>query len=140
MGEIFYCRNLSRSLGVDQPLFGLRSQGLGGEEPNHTVEDMASHYLQEIRTIQPKGPYFLSGFCFGGMVAYEMARLLKIQGEEVALVVLFNTVSITAMVRHYREEKERIYGLDIEHLDAMRANNRDALDLPTVDELTKETR
>jgi hypothetical protein len=37
-------------------------------------------------------------------------------------VVLFNTVSITAMIRQYREEKDRIYGLDIEHLDAMRAN------------------
>lgn len=90
MGEIFYCRNLSRSLGADQPLFGLRSQGLGGEPRHCTVEDMAVHYLREIRTVQPKGPYFLSGFCFGGMVAYEMARLLKIQGEDVALLVLFN--------------------------------------------------
>ncbi len=90
MGEIFYCRNLSRSLGVDQPLYGLRSQGLGGEVPHHTVEEMAAHYLKEIRTLQPNGPYSLCGYCFGGMVAYEMARLLKLQGEDVALVVLFN--------------------------------------------------
>jgi thioesterase domain-containing protein/acyl carrier protein len=90
-GEIFYCRNLSCSLGADQPLFGLRSQGLGRESPRYTVEDMAVHYLREIRTVQPKGPYFLSGYCFGGMVAYEMARLLKSEGEDVALLVMFNT-------------------------------------------------
>ncbi len=91
-GEIFQCRNLSLSLGADQPVFGLRSQGLGGEAPYFTVEKMADHYLREIRTVQQrKGPYFLAGYCFGGMIAYEMARLLKTQGQEVALLVMFNT-------------------------------------------------
>lgn len=90
MGEVFYCRNLSSALGADQPLYGLRSQGLGGESPHRTVEQMASHYLKEIRRVQPQGPYLLSGFCLGGMVAFEMAKLLKAQGEEVALLVLFN--------------------------------------------------
>ena len=91
VGEIFYCWHLSLSLGPDQPLFGLRSQGLGGEAPYFTVEEMASNYLREIRTVQRKGPYFLAGYCFGGMIAYEMGRLLKTQGEEVALLVMFNT-------------------------------------------------
>jgi thioesterase domain-containing protein len=91
VGEIFYCRNLSLSLGADQPVFGLRSQGLGGEVPYFTVEEMATHYLREIRTVQRKGPYFLAGYCFGGMIAYEMGRLLKTQGEEVALLIMFNT-------------------------------------------------
>jgi thioesterase domain-containing protein len=90
-GEIFYCRNLSLSLGADQPVFGLRSQGLGGETPYFAVEEMATHYLREIRTVQREGPYFLVGYCFGGMIAYEMGRLLKAQGEEVALLVMFNT-------------------------------------------------
>jgi thioesterase domain-containing protein len=90
-GEIFQCRNLSLSLGADQPVFGLRSQGLGGEAPYFTVEEMANHYLREIRTVQRKGPYLLVGYCFGGMIAYEMARLLKTQGQEVALLVMFNT-------------------------------------------------
>ena len=90
-GEIFQSRNLSLSLGADQPVFGLRSQGLGAEAPYFTVEEMAIHYLGEIRTVQRKGPYFLVGYCFGGMIAYEMARLLKAQGQEVALLVMFNT-------------------------------------------------
>ena len=71
-------------------MFGLRSQGLGGESPHYSIEEMAAHYLSEIKTVQATGPYFLSGYCLGGMVAYEMARLLKKQGEEVALLVLFN--------------------------------------------------
>ena len=90
LGEVFFCQKLSRSLGTDQPVFGLRSQGLGGESPHYSIEEMAAHYLSEIKTVQATGPYFLSGYCFGGMVAYEMARLLKKQGEEVALLVLFN--------------------------------------------------
>lgn len=90
-GEIFYSRNLSLSLGADQPIFGLRSQGLGGEAPYFTVEEMALHYLREIRTVQRKGPYFLAGYCFGGMIAYEMGRLLKAQGQDVAMLVMFNT-------------------------------------------------
>src|SRR5207249_598570 len=89
--EIFFCRNLSVSLGADQPVFGLRSQGLGGEAPYFTVEEMATHYLREIRTVQRKGPFLLAGYCFGGMIAYEMARLLRTQGQEVALLVMFNT-------------------------------------------------
>jgi aspartate racemase len=90
MGEIFYCWNLAHCMGPDQPLFGLRAKGLGGELPHHTVEEMAAHYLREIRAMQACGPYFLSGYCLGGMVAFEMARLLEHEGEEVALLMLFN--------------------------------------------------
>ncbi len=35
-----------------------------------------------------------------------------------AAVLIFNTASISAMVKHYAEDKEFIYGLDIKHLDA----------------------
>jgi thioesterase domain-containing protein len=52
---------------------------------------MAAHYVQVIRAVQRNGPYYLGGFCFGGMVAYEMARLLTAQGQDVALLALFNT-------------------------------------------------
>ncbi len=93
MGEVFYCRNLSRALGSDQPLYGLRSQGLRGEPLHHTVEEMAVHYVSEIRKVQAHGPYFLSGFCLGGMVAFEMAKLLEKGGEKIALLVLFNAPS-----------------------------------------------
>jgi thioesterase domain-containing protein/acyl carrier protein len=90
-GEPFYCRELSRSLGSDQPLYGLRSQGHCGEPIHHTVSEMAAHYTQVIRAVQPNGPYYLGGYCFGGMIAYEMARLLTAQNQDIALLALFNT-------------------------------------------------
>jgi thioesterase domain-containing protein len=51
---------------------------------------MATHYVKEIRSLQPKGPYFLGGYCFGGVLAFEMAQQLHAQGERVALLALFD--------------------------------------------------
>jgi aspartate racemase len=51
---------------------------------------MAAHYLAEIRTVQPQGPYYLAGKCFGGTVAYEIAQQLLAQGEQVALLAMFD--------------------------------------------------
>lgn len=82
--------NLSRHLGEDQPVYGLKSRGLDGSDEFQSIEEMAAQYVADIRTLQPKGPYHLGGYCFGGNVAYEMARQLSAQGEEVALLVLLN--------------------------------------------------
>ncbi len=55
------------------------------------VETIAAHYLKEIRTVQPEGPYFLGGYSFGGTVAFEMAQQLKKQGQDVPLLVLLDS-------------------------------------------------
>jgi amino acid adenylation domain-containing protein len=52
------------------------------------LEDLAARYAKEIRLAEPEGPYLLSGFCFGGLVAFEVARQLAEDGAEVALLVL----------------------------------------------------
>jgi thioesterase domain-containing protein len=54
------------------------------------VEDLAAAYLEEIRTIQPSGPYVLGGHCFGGLVAFEMSQQLLRQGESVALLAIMD--------------------------------------------------
>jgi thioesterase domain-containing protein len=54
------------------------------------VEAMASYYIEEMRGVQPHGPYFLGGYCTGGMIAFEMAQQLHAEGEEIALLVLFD--------------------------------------------------
>ncbi|HEU5124960.1 MAG TPA: amino acid adenylation domain-containing protein [Verrucomicrobiae bacterium] len=82
--------NLSRHLGPDQPVFGLRSRGLDGREEFQTIEQMAAQYVSDLRVIQPRGPYRIGGYCFGGNVAYEMARQLEAQGETVETLALFN--------------------------------------------------
>ena len=92
-GNVLIYRDLSRRLGSDQPFYGLQCQGLDGKRPLITrIEDMAALYVKEIQKVQPHGPYFLGGYCMGGTVALEIAQLLRAQGEQVALLALFDTV------------------------------------------------
>jgi len=93
-GNVLLYRDLSRHLGADQPFYGLQFPGLDGEQPLLTrIEDIAALYVQEIRSIQRHGPYFLGGYCLGGTIALEMAQQLTRNGEEVALLALFDTLN-----------------------------------------------
>ena len=74
-------------------VIGIQARGLDGQVPPHaTVEAMAVEYLREIKARQPDGPYYLCGYSFGGLVAFEMAQRLWESGDEVALVGLFDTM------------------------------------------------
>jgi amino acid adenylation domain-containing protein len=85
---------LPRYLDSDQPVYGLQHQSQDGHRALYTsIEKMAAYYVREVRTVQAKGPYFLGGYCIGGMVAFEMAQQLQKQGQEVALVVLLDPVN-----------------------------------------------
>ena len=91
-GNVLFYRDLARYLGPDQPFYGLQARRVGGRQVGHeTVEEMAEYYINEIRTLQPNGPYFLGGASFGGLAAFEMARQLLIQGSKVALLALFDS-------------------------------------------------
>jgi thioesterase domain-containing protein/acyl carrier protein len=93
-GTVLTYRDLSRHLGLDQPFYGLQSQGLDGVcPPLTTVEEMAALYVKEIRRVQPQGPYFLGGYCGGGTIAFEAAQQLQADGEHVALLALFDTMN-----------------------------------------------
>lgn len=90
-GTVLEFYDLARLLGVEQPVYGLQAQGMNGRAlPHRTIEEAADHYIWEIRTVQPAGPYNLCGYCFGGLIAYEMARKLVQEGEAVGLVALIN--------------------------------------------------
>jgi len=90
-GGVFIYSTLARYLAKEQPVYGLQAYGLDGEQAPHTrVEDMASHYIKEILTVQPEGPYFLGGYSYGGIVAFEMAQQFHSQGQKVALLALFD--------------------------------------------------
>src|SRR5207237_4737555 len=66
-------------------------EGMDGKRASRTrIEQMAVHYVSEIRKVQPEGPYHLGGYCFGGLVAFEMAQQLRRQGQNAALVAMFN--------------------------------------------------
>ena len=90
-GTILHFHALARRLGDDQPLYGLQMRGLYGDvPPNLTVEAMADHYIAELRSVQPHGPYAIGGYCFGAIVAYEMAQRLTKLGERVAVLASIN--------------------------------------------------
>ena len=87
-------RDLSHYLGQEQPVY--RFHYAIGETTNKeislpTLENLAAHYIQEMRSLQPEGPYYLMGLSFGGVVAYEMAQQLVGQGQQVAFLGLFDT-------------------------------------------------
>ncbi|UCC62660.1 MAG: AMP-binding protein [Anaerolineae bacterium] len=85
LGNVFTdLGDLARYLGPDQPFYGLQD---GAENPSQ-IEALAAHYLDEIRTVQPAGPYLLGGICSGGVVVFEMAQQLRAQREKVALLAL----------------------------------------------------
>ncbi|MFN0217658.1 MAG: type I polyketide synthase [Hyphomicrobium sp.] len=91
-GNILNLRHLALQIGEDRPVYGLQARGLYGDcAPHETFEDMARANIAEVRAIQPHGPYLLSGFSGGGLVAYEMAQQLRAAGETVSIVVLLDT-------------------------------------------------
>ncbi|NEU84151.1 non-ribosomal peptide synthetase [Nostoc sp. UIC 10630] len=93
-GVVFPYYELAQNLGKNQPFYGLQPIGLDGKSfPLTRIEDMATHYIEALRTVQPKGPYFLGGWSFGGWVAFEMAQQLKKSGEEVALLAVLDTLA-----------------------------------------------
>jgi thioesterase domain-containing protein/acyl carrier protein len=88
MGGGFFSVNLAQAVGSDRPMYVLSPHGLYGETIPRSIEEMAASYVQILRTVKPNGPYLLSGYCKGGVVAFEMARQLERNGEAVASVLM----------------------------------------------------
>ena len=104
LGEVLLYRNLAMRLKPDRPVYGIRPLSRSECPIAHTrLTDMAAHYSNEIRKIQPEGPYLVAGLCTGGLIALEIGRQLRGQGQEVALVALIDTP-------HNRGRKKSIAG------------------------------
>ena len=90
-GNILNFGGLVRHLGREQPFFGLQYIGIdGATEPLETTEAIARGFVQEMRTVQPAGPYQIVGVCFGATVAFEITRQLVQAGEAVAFLGLLD--------------------------------------------------
>lgn len=91
-GNVLNLRHLAQLVGSDRAFYGLQARGLFGDmEPHDTFEAAAHDYLEEVRAVQPHGPYLLGGFSGGGITAYEMAQQLLAAGEQVAMLVLLDS-------------------------------------------------
>lgn len=92
LGSAFPYHQLALNLPQEQPCYGLQSRGLDGVlEPLEKIEEMAELYVSLIKEVQPKGPYYIGGYSFGGWIAFEMARVLRNSGDTVALLAMFET-------------------------------------------------
>jgi amino acid adenylation domain-containing protein len=92
-GGLSWCyMPLARHIPEGLRLYGLQARGLDGSgEFPASVREMAADYLEQMRAVQPAGPYYLFGWSFGGIPAHEIAVQLQAQGEEVAAVILMDT-------------------------------------------------
>jgi oxalate---CoA ligase len=99
MGGGFFSLNLAQTLGSNRPVYVFSPHGLNGESIPRSVEGMVASYVQILRTVKPKGPYLLSGYCKGGVVAFEMARQLEQNGEAVASVLM---IAASGWKKRYR--------------------------------------
>jgi thioesterase domain-containing protein len=80
-------RHLATALGADQPLWSFESPLLTGHRnPFGTLNEFAGRLLSDLKAVQPEGPYWLAGYSFGGICAYEMARQAHRAGDEIAFV------------------------------------------------------
>jgi thioesterase domain-containing protein len=90
-GNVLSLQPLSKTLAAQRPLYGLQAVGLDGRtSPLNSVEETARMNITAVKTLQPHGPYSLIGHSYGGVVAYEMARILLEEGDEIASLTLLD--------------------------------------------------
>jgi thioesterase domain-containing protein len=127
-GILFSYHKLAQYVTPEQPLYALQSRGLDGSaSPLTRIEDIATEYLREIREIQPEGPYYLVGWCMGGVIAYEAAQQLRAAGEDIGLLALIATwpptvsafvESVTHRLRRHAQNLARLGAR--ERIDSLR--------------------
>jgi aspartate racemase len=91
--ELIVFAGLSRFLDPDRPFYGLRIPSF--DQLMHgpfSIENIARLHVEEIRRVQPYGPYYISGSCLGGIVAFEIAQQLRAAGEHVAILILVDSI------------------------------------------------
>ncbi len=124
-GNVLEYYPLANLLGSDRPVYALQARGLNGVLAKDTkLADMAAAYVAELRSLQPQSPYFLGGFCFGGLLALEVAQQLTAAGQEVELLAMIQSVhpdawqfrpGTTVFQRTWYRAAKRI-GLELDNL------------------------
>lgn len=91
-GNVMEFFRLGERLESHRSMYAIQARGLDGTEtPLDNIEAMAKYYTDAIKALQPHGPYFLAGYCFGGVVALEIAQRLSSDGEKVALLAFLDS-------------------------------------------------
>jgi len=97
-GNVLLYRSLAQYLGEEQPIYGLQSAGLDGKEDlDPHFQNVAARYVEEIKKVQPEGPYNLGGYCLGGTIALEMAQQLIARGDRVNFLGMIEIYNIQSL-------------------------------------------
>lgn len=104
-GNVLNYIQLVPALGDDRPMYGIQSYGLKTHVYAETIEQMASAYIQEIKKVQPQGPYLLAGGSMGGMLALEVAQQLIRMGNEIEKLIMFDTFGPAFNISKYKNDK-----------------------------------
>ncbi|WP_281337148.1 non-ribosomal peptide synthetase [Flavobacterium eburneipallidum] len=105
--------NVINHFDADQPVYGFQGIGPNGYDNwFESIEAMAACYIDSMLKANPKGPYAVAGFSFGGVVAFEMARQLKEQGKTVSAIALLDTYVDSSYYEATYERKKRARYLD----------------------------
>lgn len=95
--NVLMFQSLARYLNPDRPIYALQAKRIeGGQCQNCTIPSLAADYLQEIKQIQPTGPYHLLGYSIGGFIVFEMTKQLEANQEEVAFAGLIDSAAAFA--------------------------------------------
>ncbi|MFZ4548425.1 MAG: thioesterase domain-containing protein, partial [Bacteroidales bacterium] len=95
--NILLYQSLTKHLKSDRPIYAFQAKGLDGKQTISTsIGEMAEHYINEIKKVQPSGPYYFLGFSLGGFIGYEMARKLTLQNEKVNFIGVIDSVASLA--------------------------------------------
>jgi len=137
-GNVLSLQPLSTALGGKQPFYGLQAVGLDGKTPPFdSVEQTAQANIGALKTLQPTGPYSLIGHSYGGVVAYEMARILLEQNDEVSSLILLDSIAPWVMQERAASDETaelfdacttlaNLYGADLEiDIDRLRRSSNE---------------
>jgi len=117
-GHVTSFQPLAGKLIDGHPVYGLQGLGLDpGQTPQDSIEEMAAHYWNEIRMVQPGGPYYLAGWSMGGLIAIEMAQQAEKVGEKIAMLALLDTHLSVAAFEKLKLDDESIIRWIAPHLE-----------------------
>ncbi|AEH46249.1 Phenylalanine racemase (ATP-hydrolyzing) [Parageobacillus thermoglucosidasius C56-YS93] len=137
-GGLSWCyAGLMTAIGADYPIYGLQARGIAkAENLPETLDEMAADYINQMKTVQPEGPYYLLGWSLGGNVAHAMATQLQQQGEEVALLVMLDAYpSHFLPIAKAPDEQEALIallalgGYDPDNMDGKPLNLENTMDM-----------
>ena len=121
-GSVLEMVPFARKVATPRQIYGLQPRDRNGNElPLATIEEAARFYLPLIRNVQPHGPYILAGYSLGGLIALELGQILIASGEQVALLVMLDTLTplehfpLTGKIRYWARRATE-HGATMRHL------------------------